>query len=282
MAFRRAGAYLLRLLSADLVILLLCSAPALAATLVGLPLKGEEAERFLANAEIVDLGYFETKAVTKPRRATLSDGLLNARAVFKVIDEHLPRATDNRGRPMIGLKDSYRHEIAAYELDKLLGLGIVPPCVERRIGGEVGALCLWVEEAITEWERRNLLKLEPPDPQGWNNQMYVIRLFHQLTWDTDYNNINNLLVDRNWRLYKIDSSRAFRNEKGLRREASLQRFSRPILEALRNLRREDVDSRLGPWLDRKQIDGLMARRDEILDTAERLVAERGELAVLYD
>ncbi len=282
MAFRRAGAYLLRLLSADLLILLLCSAPALAATPVGLPLEGEAAEHFLANAEIVNLEYFETQGVTRPRRATLSDGQVTARAVFKVVDKHVARATDNRGRPVIGLKDSYKHEIAAYELDKLLGFGIVPPCVERRIGGEIGALCLWVEEAVTEWDRRNLLELEPPDPQGWNNQMYAIRLFHQLTWDTDYNNINNLLVDRNWRLYKIDSSRAFRRDKRLRREASLQRFSRPLLEALRNLRREDVDSRLGPWLDQRQIDGLMARRDEILDTAERLVAERGELAVLYD
>jgi len=266
-----------------LVLIIALQVPATGPTeSTGLPLQGEEAERFLSTASVVGIEQFETKGITKPRCVTLSDGGDTFRALFKVVDQQVPRATGNRGRSLIWLKDSYKHEIAAYELDKLLGLGIVPPCVERTIRGDRGALCLWVEGAITEWERRNVRKLEPPDPQGWNKQMYVIRLFHQLTWDTDYNNINNLLVDGNWRLYKIDSSRAFRRDRELRREESLQRFSRSVLEALRRLQREEVESRLGPWLDRRQIDGLMARRDAILETAERLVAERGEAAVLYD
>ena len=41
-------------------------------------------------------------------------------AVFKKIDETL---------------DNGRNEVAAYELDKLLGIGMVPPTVERSVGG---------------------------------------------------------------------------------------------------------------------------------------------------
>ena len=39
---------------------------------------------------------------------------------------------------LFNLKDHYKNEIAAYELDKLLGLGMVPPTVERKIGREWG------------------------------------------------------------------------------------------------------------------------------------------------
>lgn len=250
--------------------------------LTGLPLEGEEAESFLSSAEVIDIDTFDNKGITKPRRATLTAGEQTFRAVFKDVDEQLTRERDNRGRLILGLKDSYKHEIAAYELDKLLGLGMVPPCVERKIGKDVGALCMWVEDAMTETERRNVKKIEPPDPQRWNDQMYVVRLFHQLTWDTDFNNISNLLIDGNWKLYKIDSSRAFRNDKKLRRGESLQRFSRRVLEALRGLEREEVETRLGPWLSKKQINGVLARRDAIVAIADRLVAERGEAAVLSD
>lgn len=248
----------------------------------GLALQGEEAERFLSTATVIDIKHFETRGITKPRRATLSDGEQTLRAVFKDVDEQLMREKDNQGRVIIGLRDSYKHEIAAYELDKLLGLGIVPPCVERQIGNRNGALCMWVEDAMTEATRRNIKKIDPPDPQRWNNQMYLIRLFNQLTWDTDYNNIANLLIDGDWKLYKIDSSRAFRNDKELRRTESLQRFSRKVLDALQALDREEVETGLRPWLSKKQIKGLLARRDAIVALADRLIAERGEAAVLFE
>ena len=38
-----------------------------------------------------------------------------------------------------GYWESYKNEIAAYEFDKLLGLDMVPPYVERRVNGDLGA-----------------------------------------------------------------------------------------------------------------------------------------------
>ena len=59
------------------------------------------------------------------------------------------------------------------------------------------------------------------------------------------------------------------------------RFSRAAIERLRALDRPTALARLGSWLDRLQIDGLLARRDAILALVEARVAERGEGAALY-
>ena len=201
--------------------------------------------------------------------------------MFKDIDTTHVREQLSTGQWLLNLKDSYKHEIAAYKLDQLLSLGLVPPCIERRIAGDDGALCLWVEGAMTEFERTNAKKV-PPDVVDYNNQMHDIKLFMQLTWDTDYNNVANIVIDPGWKVYKIDSSRAFREAETLRRAETLTRFRRSTLEALESLTRERLDERLGPWLDRRQLNGLWQRRGAILERARELVASQGEAAVLYD
>jgi hypothetical protein len=247
----------------------------------GLPLVGAEAEDFLRNAEIVELKRFDTRGVTLPRRATLTDGRLTLRAVFKTINEFEPRKKLADGRVLLNFRDSYKHEIAAYELATLLGLDIVPPCVERSVRDEVGALCLWVEGAMTEWERSQERQIAAPDPADWNRQMYTIRLFLQLIADTDFQNISNLLVDSDFRVYKIDATRAFGTDKKLRSEGALDRFSWSLLEALRGLTPEMAKAALEPWLTKGQIKAVLQRRDRILELADRRVAEQGEDAVLF-
>jgi hypothetical protein len=247
----------------------------------GLPLIGAEAEEFLRSAEIQQVKYFDTKGVTKPRRVVLSDGTRTLRAIFKDIDEYQPKKVLADGDVLIPFRDTFRHEIAAYEVDKLIGLDMVPPCVKRRIQRDVGSLCMWVEGTMTEWERKMERKIDPPDMREWNDQMYTVRLFEQLIYDSDYKNISNLLVDPDFKIYKVDSSRAFRTNCKLRKESSLPRFSRSIVEGLRSLTREKAEARLGEWLTKGQINGLMARRDRILELVEERVAERGEAAVLY-
>jgi hypothetical protein len=247
----------------------------------GLALTGEEAENFLRNAEVVEIEEFETKGITEPRRAILNDGTIEARAVFKDVDEFHNTETLTSGRTVARLKDSYRHEIAAYEVDKLLGLDIVPPCVERKIKGDRGSLCMWVEGAMTEWTRSREEFIQPPDIHAFNDQVHTIKLFMQLLWDTDYNNISNILIDKQWKLYKVDSSRTFRNDRDLRREEGLSRFSRSFVEALEKLDPEQARERLSPWLDKAQIKGFLARRDAILKLVDKRVAKQGEAAVLY-
>jgi len=245
----------------------------------GLILEGAEAEEFLKTAEILDMEHIPT-GVTLPRKATLQKGEQTLHAVWKTIDAD-QRIEQLDGKvPEIGFRDSYKHEVAAYELDKLLGLDIVPPTVGRRIDGENGSLQLWVEGVMTDTERRQK-NIEPPNPQDWNNQMFTIRLFLQLTHDTDYNNVSNLLVDPDFRIYAIDFSRAFRMQRRLRKEESLTRFSVKLIDRLRTLDDQMVKEKLGPWLSKGQIKSLLIRRDEILDLVDERIAERGEAAVMY-
>jgi len=251
------------------------------ATVPPTALAGDEVADFLRTAEVVEVVDLKSKGITNPRKATLSDGSRTIDAVFKTVDAFHDKVKLSTGRTVFRLKDSYRHEVAAYELARLLGLDIVPPTAERKIGGRAGSLTVWVYDSMTEWDRARVKMIPPPDLEAWNEQMHVIRLFMQLTWDTDYNNCSNLLIDPNWKIWKIDSSRAFLADKKLRREGTLTRFSRRVLASLEALTREEVDDRLGPWLERHQIAALWARRDRILKLAEKRVAERGEAEVLF-
>jgi hypothetical protein len=271
------------MVSIEILLLLGLMAPVEAdSDVVGLPLTGAEAVEFLTNAEVEGRPrQFDSLAITDPVRVTLTDGTHTLRAIFKDEDTYHMKFEFGDGRTLTRVKDSYKNEIAAYQLDAMMDLGIVPPCVERTIRNRTGSLCLWVEKAMTESDRIKQ-NVQPPNAVDWNNQMFTIRLFHQLIWDPDYNNVRNTLVDANFKLYKIDSSMAFRSDPDLRKEKSLTRFSRKTVNALRSLDRAQIDARLGPWLDEKQLDALWSRRNRLLELVDERVTERGEAAVLFD
>lgn len=260
--------------------LAIAGVPSTEAEVVGLPLTGEEAVEFLLTAEVLGKPKrFDSVAITEPVVVMLTDGTRTLRAIFKDEDTYHMIFRFADGRVLTRVYDSYKHEIAAYELDVLLELDIVPPCVERTIRGEIGSLCLWVENAMTEAARKKK-RIRPPDVDDWNCQMFTIRFFHQLIWDPDYNNIRNTLVDTNFKLYKVDSSMTFRTDPELRNEKSLTRFSRLVLANLESLERGEVEARLGPWLNSKQLDALWARRARLLELAKEPIAARCEVPVL--
>jgi hypothetical protein len=247
---------------------------------VGLPFAGAEAEEFLKVARVLDRTPIG-KGITRPDRMTLTDGIRTARAVWKTIHQRrmgLQRL--ERGGLEFDFRDSWRSEIAAYELDKVLGLGLVPPTVERRIDGRAGSLQMWIEAAMTvdDGKRKGLAAA---DAAAWNAQMHKVRLLHQLTYNTDHRNVRNVLLDPTFRVYAVDSSRAFRIQEDLLAPEDLVSFSRGVLEKLAALDRPLLEARLGSWLDRRQIDGLLARRDRILALAKVRISEMGEEAVLY-
>ncbi len=255
------------------------SAPAPVAV-VGLPLSGAEAEEFLRTARVLDRTPIGT-GITRPDRLTLNDGTRTTRGVWKTIHERRMGLQRLEGGGLeLDFRDSWRSEVAAYELDKLLGLGLVPPTVERRVGGRVGSLQMWIEAAMTEHDRKRR-GLVAPDAAAWNAQMHKVRLLHQLTYNTDHRNIRNVLIDPTFRIYAVDSSRAFRIQEDLLAPEDLVSFSRAVLERLAALDRPLLDARLGSWLEKRQIEGLLARRDRILALVKERIASTGEEAVLY-
>jgi len=249
---------------------------------VGLALTGPEAVAFLQTAEVVSKPEdFDDRAITSPRRLELSDGKRTLRAIFKdenTLHRGIFRYGDGREVPYV--KDSYLHEIAAYELARMIGLEMVPACVERKLFSRKGSLCLWVEDTITEAERKERA-IDPPDRASFNQQMYDLRLFQQLIADEDFSNIRNILVDRDFRIYKVDSSMAFHPENALIDELDSPVYSRRLLTALESLDREQLEDRLKPSLTSAEMRSLWDRRKRILERARELVAEHGEEKILY-
>ncbi len=80
----------------------------------------EQWEEFLKTAEIVRFERIP-EGVTKPWKLYLKKEGIEKKAAWKNVDEDLGG----------GVMDSWRYEIAAYRLDKLIGLNMVPPTVER-------------------------------------------------------------------------------------------------------------------------------------------------------
>jgi hypothetical protein len=240
----------------------------------------EAIKLFLRTAKVIkarDIG----RGVTRPLRLTLTDGTLTHDASFTSIDERKTVATFDRGGGEVNFVDSYHYNVAAYELAVLLGLGeMVPVTVEREWNGRRGSLAWWVETQFDEGERLKR-KLRAPDVEDWNRQMYRVRVFSQLVYDTD-RNLGNMLVTPDWKVVMIDFTRAFRLWREIKAPGDLVRCDRRLLERLRTLTHAEVAAATAPHLSRPEIDALIARRDLIVRHFETLVAQRGEAAVLYE
>lgn len=246
-------------------------------------LEGPELEEFLRTARVVEREDIP-EGITRPQRLTLTDGEHTLRASWKTIDEHVPGLwRGESGDIQFDFRDSWKHEVAAYELDKLLGLGMWPPTVARRIEGRLGSLQLWVEGVMTEKERMEQ-HLRPQGPRQLirlHNQIHCARLFRQLIYDTDFRNLENTLVDPEFKVYVIDASRAFRIQHDLLAPDDLTCFSRAALERLRGLDEAVIEEKMGDLLDRMQIEGLLARRDKILSIVEERLDEEGPGKTLF-
>jgi hypothetical protein len=245
----------------------------------GSAIQSEETERFLIDAPIVRLGK-TLGGVTFSRQAILELNGVTRFGVWKTIDEKKSGLTEFAARGgEINFQDSWKTEIPAYELDKLLGLHMVPATVARTHNGVQGSLQAWVDLGMSEAERLKK-KIAAPDLEAWNRQMYNVRVFDNLIYNTD-RHANNIWVRKDWTIVLIDHSRSFRPFSQLRAENDLRRFSRSLIAALEKLDRATLDTKMSRYLDRYQIDALLARRDLIVARAHRLAKERGEAAVLF-
>jgi hypothetical protein len=108
----------------------------------------------------------------------------------------------------------------------------------------------------------------------------VVRVFDQLIYNTD-RNLQNLLIDQQFRIWMIDHTRAFRMYAQLKEKKDLQMCDRALLARLRSLKAEELQT-LKPYVTDPEIKGLLARRDKIVQIFDQLIKEKGEEAVLYD
>ncbi len=240
----------------------------------------EQMRQFLLTAQVIK-STSASKGITDTHRLTLSDGKITHDASFQTIDESTPKKMFDNGTSEINFRDSYKYDIAAFELAKLLGLGdMMPVTVERRIEGKVGSLSWWLPVKMDEGTRL-ARKITPPDPEAWNKQMHKMRVFAQLVYDTD-RNLTNVLISEDWHMWMIDFSRAFRLYGDLQNAKNLVKCDRRLLESLRKLDGAEVTAKTKNWLTKAEIKGVMMRRDKIVAHFEKLIAANGEKEVLYD
>ena len=222
--------------------------------------RAAEFEEYLRTA---DIDHFDTVplGVTHPKRAFFKPGGLVASAAWKVLPP---------GRPS-GYWESYKSEIAAYELDKLLDLRMVPVAVEKRWKGETAAAILWLSP-IHPWK-----EMEPrPKPAKWVRQVARMKMFDNFICNRD-RNAGNLLVDDDWNLFLIDHSRAFLTDRDL--AVKMEHIDRELWNRILALDEPQLTASIGKWAERGTIRAMLARRDRMQAAISKLVAASSEAAV---
>lgn len=208
-------------------------------------LTDDQLEEFLRQAEVVAT---DTQPLTRAGTSlvTLKQGDTTLRALFI--------AAPTKGR--------WQNEVAAYRLDRLLGIDMVPVTVERTIDGKQGALQFWIEKtvsaAVVERERVRL-----PSWCSLESQYSLMRAFDALAGNLERRSENVVLGRDDGLARLIDHASAFPTSRRLD-----ARVAKPSigLELARRLRTLDAAklAALKPWLDNAQAKAILARRDALL------------------
>jgi hypothetical protein len=202
---------------------------------------------------------------SRVRKVRLAHGEIELDAVWRPLDAIPPLREGTDG--------SFRNEAAAYELDRFLGLDMVPPTIMRSVEGREGAMTLWVYGGRSYGD----VEGSAPDTPAWARQTSRMRTFDYLIGNRDRHK-SNILVDRGWDLVLLDHTRSF-----LPGQAALPmlppRFDGRLIDRLRGLNEADLLRRLGGLLDRQEIQAILERRDAILAHVDGLLAARGQSAL---
>jgi len=235
----------------------------------------DQQEEFLRTAKVMDAKPAKA-GVTDTLRLTLSDGKITHDASFQSINDSKAVFQGQGGSTELNFKDTYLFNIAGWKLARMLGIeDMVPPSVERKYKGQLGAITWWIDDAMMEVDRVQK-KLQPPDADSWGREIQVMHVFDQLMYNTD-SNATNLLIDKQWHIWMIDHSRAFRLQYTLQDPKMLSRCDRGLLAKMKALDRATLQKEMKNYLSNAEIKGLLARRDLIVKFFEG----KGD-SVLYD
>ena len=239
-------------------------------------------ETFLRQAEIVkqEQMAFE-QGVTEPWRLTLRQGKTVRRAIWK-------DAMGVRG----GYLEGWRYEIAAYIVDQLLGVGMVPPTVEKARVGRPGSCQLWIDgTALLRDLSPKAANRDAFASDAWKDAGYIAQFFDNLIGNEDRHS-GNVLVTRDFRAILIDHSRTFRvgesfvegipfSDKNVPPDQLMRRLPRDLVDRTAALGETSVREALEGLLSEAEIAAVMARRDLLLLEVRKIIGRYGEASVLY-
>jgi hypothetical protein len=191
--------------------------------------------------------------VTSPRapnelNVSVSNGGKNFPAVFLI-------------RP----KDAARNEVAAYRLDRQLGIGLVPVTVEREVQGQRGVL----QGRPLKWVTQADVQQQSLHGGGWcrtEPQFQLVYAFDTLIGNEGRTAESLLFDSDSWFVYVTSHEHAFGTTKGL--PAYLKaRPPTPGAEVRRRLKALDdagLKTALGDLVDSSARKAILERRDALL------------------
>jgi hypothetical protein len=237
----------------------------------------DEIENYLKTADVVSRRVI-SKGRTRAWDIHLDDGKTKRIARFKHI---------NLIRPENLLADSYTYEVAAYELDKMLELEIMPPIVERKIneiGGQAinpikGSVQFFIEDCFS-LEKKQKNKMKPPDEKRFRDELAQVSIFENLTYNKRVN-ADVLIHESNWKVCRVDFSQAFAPVPDLFPDFKPSRCSKKLFHNLKKLDQKTIQAKLGNFLCAEEIENLTARKELIIKKMEELIAQKSETAVLF-
>lgn len=209
-------------------------------------LSASEVERILAKGAIRSITEDESGKTI----VTLHDGSADVVAIFT----RKPRGKD------------FAPELAAYRLDRLLALGMVPVTVAREVDGDAGTLQVRIAKAVDEGIRRDTgggFSAFCPLPEQWQ-AMYV---YDALTYNALREPESMLYTPGDWRLMLTEHGETFEAKSG--RPPWLEEVDLEIgnawREALAALTDDVLAAELGDMLSERRLEALMERRDALLE-----------------
>ncbi len=230
--------------------------------------KQKELENYLRTAKIV------SKRRTGGRGEnwiiSLDDGKVARRGFFKLL---------NQTRPTL-IADSYKYGIAAYELDKLLDLNLVPPVVEREIEARKGSLQIFIEGHLLESDRR-IKNIKPPEPEKFKNTLGDLSVFENLTYSPSYcgeRELDDILImdKKDWKIWRVDFSEAFPLSPELIPGCEITRCSKKLCQNLIKLEDKVIKAKLKHYLNDEEMSMLLKRKKLIIEKIKKLIAEKAE------
>lgn len=230
----------------------------------------EDMEYYLSKAAVVDVRPEAVPGRTAAWKISLDDGEFKRLAMFKVVDDPRPAP----------LPESYKYELAAYALDKLLDLNRIPPVTEREIRGIRGSLQILVENCIglDKQQRQNI---SPPDPQAFADALDEINIFENLVY-CERTELDDILIqEESWTIFRVDFSEAFSPTPDLIPEQKITRCSKKLFQNLQELSDNVIKARLENYLNDEEISALIKRKALIIKTLKKLIEEKGKEAVLF-